>query len=468
MTYVPDAALATLNFDQLAQLINEVSPDVFYTRATAFDSAVARLEAVRDGIRREARAISDAWQGRVANSFDDAAREVDGTVDRVLQSMTEPGYGTVLRHAGDALAEAQRRIRDLRAQGVTDSQAALRVLHDLGTAYQHCGDSMPGPPNPTELSPSGTTARGGAGTGQVGSSSQHADSFAGNGSAAGASPMPFAGAGPLAAGPMSSAGTGPMPFAAVGQAAHTPVGHAAHPASEVLGGQGVPGNAGSVGEGACAVPVAPVSGSIFAAAMSKEAGVSAVLGKRVAVPPPAVAAPRTGGVLGRGAPVLGRQVADRDKQGVVAKKPVEVEARPVTVSRDAPAPVAQVPVTASASASVSPSAVASVVASAAAPRSAGAGASFATESPVVSIPVERTLPTTAPVQAPTVESAPPPFLPGHAGQGAGAFGRGVTGQVGEATDRDPELPISADRDLWSPADTGAAVLGRRQEHREGS
>ncbi|GHH56516.1 WXG100 family type VII secretion target [Lentzea cavernae] len=439
MTHVlDDAALATLNFDQLAQLVNEVSPDVFYARAAAFDAAVARLEAVRDGIRREARAISDSWQGRVANSFDDTAREVDGTVDRLLQSMTSPGYGTVMRHAGDALSEAQRRIRDLRAQGVHDQQAALRVLHDLGTTYRHCGDSMPGQPNLTRLSPSGAVPRGGGGTGGVAQQTRHADSGSGAGPFAEAGPMPFAGTSA-----MPLAGASPTAFAAAGHWS----GGRAGAAPEVRGKQGV------AGEASCAGHAAPVIGGIFAAAMPKEAGISPVLGKRAAVSPPAVDAPRAGGVLGRGIPALGRTVSARGRdQRDAAKNTAESEARPVTVSRDTPTSVAQVPATASATAS----------APAAPPRSAGGAASFATESPVVPVPVERT------AQAVTSESTPPPFLPGHAGQGAGAFGRGTTGQVDEATDRDPELPISADRDLWSPAGAGAAVLGRRQEHGRGN
>ena len=48
-----DPHLESLTFEQLAQRVNEVSPDAFYRRADAFDKAGARLQDAVDRVRHE-------------------------------------------------------------------------------------------------------------------------------------------------------------------------------------------------------------------------------------------------------------------------------------------------------------------------------------------------------------------------------------------------------------------------------
>ncbi|MEV7044730.1 hypothetical protein AB0N03_41650, partial [Amycolatopsis sp. NPDC051061] len=153
---VVDPDLQNLTFDQLAQLVDEVRPDVFYEHGHAFDLAVARYEQIQDDLDRETRNMWEAWSGRIAESFDDLVRQVDALTAEVVQAMVSPGYGTAMRQAGDALARAQQRMQDLRAQNrQNDVEAARQVVIDLETAYRDIGaamapmpEALTGAPNP--------------------------------------------------------------------------------------------------------------------------------------------------------------------------------------------------------------------------------------------------------------------------------------------------------------------------------
>ncbi|MFE0022040.1 hypothetical protein [Amycolatopsis sp. NPDC059021] len=157
-----DPVLKQLNFDQIAQLVNEVSPDVFYQRAEAFDRAAARLQDAVEQIRRQLNIVREAWTGGGAEDFDALAKEVTGRVSGVVQVMRSPGYGVVLRAAGDTLAAHQRRMRDLQGQKTEQeskppapgapppeetarvhNDSAKQVLLDLRTAYWDVGNQLP-------------------------------------------------------------------------------------------------------------------------------------------------------------------------------------------------------------------------------------------------------------------------------------------------------------------------------------
>lgn len=140
---VVDPDLQNLTFDQLARLVEGASPDSVYELARAFDLATARFEQVQDDIEGQTRHLWQVWSGRVAESFEDAIRRVSGLTDAVVQAMADPGYGSLLRRAGDALVQAQQRVRDLRAQNrQNDVEAVRQILYDLGTAYRDIGAAM--------------------------------------------------------------------------------------------------------------------------------------------------------------------------------------------------------------------------------------------------------------------------------------------------------------------------------------
>ncbi|MFJ8916077.1 hypothetical protein [Amycolatopsis sp. NPDC102389] len=150
---IVDPGIEVLTFEQLAQLVNEVSPDSFYGRAQAFDTAMAQFEQVQDNLARGTRELWDAWRGEGADSFADVVRNVSTLGNTVIQAMASPGYGATLRRAGDALALAQQRIRDLQAQKrESDLPAARQVVNELGIAYQEIGSAItPFPGAETEI-----------------------------------------------------------------------------------------------------------------------------------------------------------------------------------------------------------------------------------------------------------------------------------------------------------------------------
>lgn len=188
--------LEALTFEQIAQLVNEVSPEVFYRRASAFDQAGGRLQDVLDQIRREMNLVRESWTGTASDDFDSLVRDVTAKVGGVLQFLQNPGYGATLRNAGDQLADAQRRFRDLQGQKAaqesappvtggptpeevakTNGDSAKQILRDLRTAYWDNGNALPGfPYKPTtkEINdPNSTVNQGDNGNGQGNGNGQH-------------------------------------------------------------------------------------------------------------------------------------------------------------------------------------------------------------------------------------------------------------------------------------------------------
>jgi uncharacterized protein YukE len=172
--------LEQLNFDQIAALVEELSPELFYQQAQLFDAAAARLQQVLDDFRRVSRETGEYWGGEVGAAYDQVADELARVITTTLQPMQSPGYGQALRQAGDALALAQQRLRDLRTQQTQQTTApppapgaltpeqvghdsALQILRDLGTAYHDIGLGFA---PMAELPGGGATGGGGSGTGE--------------------------------------------------------------------------------------------------------------------------------------------------------------------------------------------------------------------------------------------------------------------------------------------------------------
>ena len=273
-----DPWLEGLNFDQVGQLINEVSPEVFHQRAAAFDQAGARLQEVLDLVKREMNAVHEAWRSKAAEDFDAVVRQVTGKVDQVLQHLQSPGYGSVLRDAGGRLAQHQQRFRDLQGQKTAqqsappapgadpaeteklDNDSAKQILHDLRTAYWDVGNAL----SPLPYKPPASSA------GDVEANVRN--SFGGNANGHG-------GGGGGASGPDAFGATGnPGPT--------TPFGGAAPTTSAITGDVGGGGPVRFWGQNGNVLgrvdPAAPGPGAGAPApllASSRDQGVSGVLGQ---------------------------------------------------------------------------------------------------------------------------------------------------------------------------------------------
>jgi uncharacterized protein YukE len=168
-----DPWLEGLTFEQIAQLVTEINPDVFYQRAAAFEQAGTRFQDVLDLVRHEMNFVREAWTGKASEDFDAVVRELTGKIGNVLQFLHSPGYGAILRDAGDRLADHQQRFRDLQGQKAAqeatppapgapspeetakvNDDSAKQILRDLRTAYWDIGNALA----PLPYKPPGVTA----------------------------------------------------------------------------------------------------------------------------------------------------------------------------------------------------------------------------------------------------------------------------------------------------------------------
>lgn len=151
--------LDALTPDQLAQLITEVAPDVFYQRAAAFEQAGTRLQDVLERIRHQLNVVQESWTGNGASEFDALARALVGKLGDVVDAMENPAYSTIMNSTGDVLAAHQRRLADLQGQKAQQDSApgapppapdaeqahtesVKQILLDLRVAYWDVGNLL--------------------------------------------------------------------------------------------------------------------------------------------------------------------------------------------------------------------------------------------------------------------------------------------------------------------------------------
>lgn len=153
---VSDVELANLTYEQLAALINEGNPNDFYLEASAFDEASGRLRQLLDDFLRESRQLQTFVNGELLTAIEEVTQRHAGRINSVLEPMLHPGYAQGLRHAGDALATGQQRLRDMQMQNAQQDpavppppeqpeqqrQQAVRILLDISTAYRDIGGTF--------------------------------------------------------------------------------------------------------------------------------------------------------------------------------------------------------------------------------------------------------------------------------------------------------------------------------------
>ncbi|WP_156753227.1 WXG100 family type VII secretion target [Actinokineospora pegani] len=491
-----DPALATMSADQLAELVFAMDPEVHYQLAQAFDDATGRLQQVLDGIRREARVVHEGLSGESLTAFDDVSHQLGSSVDTVLQTAWNPDYATTLRAAGDALATAQQRFRDLRGQQAEEAAAppvdgapapevlhaqraesALQIVLDLGTAYRDIGARF----TPLPLLPGGqgwdvpeqsTSALGQTNTLAATSGDQPRFGEGSPGGEGGGT-----GSGAFFAGGFGAGGSGPgapdrrraaVPVAALGFGDSPVVGRSVEVSPEPTV--------------QAAYTCGPAVGGSWAAATAPAHGVVA---GAVGLPPAVL-----GRAPGSAAPAPKRKrAADSDERQRApevdpGERPVKVTAEPA-IALVAPT----LPVTVSAPPVTEPvQAPATLAASAAPVAHAGGGSTI----PAISVPAVEpvtlehgtTLPASAQFGPPPVRplaaaapevalAAPPPggtssqtTFNGHSGvpmtPGYGPMnpmGAGIRGPDERDNGRFAEIPMEAEAGVWQ-SPIGATVLGR--------
>ncbi|MFI7124034.1 hypothetical protein [Amycolatopsis sp. NPDC049868] len=140
----PEPPVGGPTVDEVSHLLEGAEPESWYVLAAWFDRAAEVLREAVDSYRKHAKNLADVWHGVSAHAYAEIA---DTMVTRISQRPPGPTDGELSRRVGEALANGQRRLRDLHLlraeQPGTDprllDEQARRILLDLEIAYAEIG-----------------------------------------------------------------------------------------------------------------------------------------------------------------------------------------------------------------------------------------------------------------------------------------------------------------------------------------
>jgi hypothetical protein len=117
--------------DTIERQLSSVRPEALYHQAAFFDAAARTFGDIGDRFRVVLRQLEEAWASYRADAPHlVVSRYATGAIE-VLDQLRAPEFGVLPRAAGDSLASAQARLRDLRAQRTADQATGASA----GTAY---------------------------------------------------------------------------------------------------------------------------------------------------------------------------------------------------------------------------------------------------------------------------------------------------------------------------------------------
>jgi hypothetical protein len=117
--------------DTVERQVLSVRPEAFYHQAASFDAVARAFGDIGDRFRAALRQLEEAWIPYRADAPPPVVSLRSTVAIEVLDELRAPEFGVLLRAAGDSLATAQARLRDLRAQRAADQAAGA----SSGTAY---------------------------------------------------------------------------------------------------------------------------------------------------------------------------------------------------------------------------------------------------------------------------------------------------------------------------------------------
>jgi hypothetical protein len=144
-------------FDGLSRLVLDIPAATFDGRAAAFDAMAAALHDVADRLRVQLDRLRELLRGVAGDAADEVGESLRGEISAVATAIS--GDGMALYRAGDALAGAQRAMRDLgveraRALAATPTpqvaaqfdERARQIATGLAQAFREVGMSLPAIP----------------------------------------------------------------------------------------------------------------------------------------------------------------------------------------------------------------------------------------------------------------------------------------------------------------------------------
>ncbi len=188
MTEAPQA-VEQQTLDSASSALGGGDPESLYRSGRAFTATADRLRMLSDEFRARLGELESSWQGPGSRAFADTATRIPHQIEELATTLTAPSYEWLCRETGDALANGQRELRQLRAE--RDEQQAMpaprgdrsspqdgqaqQVMNELGNTYRQLGDQLrplaedgPGTPGVPQAPNSGTGAHleGASGGGQ--------------------------------------------------------------------------------------------------------------------------------------------------------------------------------------------------------------------------------------------------------------------------------------------------------------
>lgn len=164
--------------DSASAALDPGDPEALHSSGRGFTATSDRLRGLSDEFRKRLSEVESAWQGPGSRAFADTAARIAHRVDELVSTLTEPSYDWLCREMGNALANGQREVRQLRSEQHEQSAhsaapqenrsspqdgRAQQVMNELANTYRQLGDQLrplakdgPAPPEPPGLPHSGT------------------------------------------------------------------------------------------------------------------------------------------------------------------------------------------------------------------------------------------------------------------------------------------------------------------------
>lgn len=164
--------------DSASAALDAGDPEALHSSGRGFTATSDRLRGLSDEFRKRLSEVESAWQGPGSRAFADTAARIAHRVDELVSTLTEPSYDWLCREMGNALANGQREVRQLRSEQHEQSAhsaapqqnrsspqdgRAQQVMNELANTYRQLGDQLrplaedgPAPPEPPGLPHSGT------------------------------------------------------------------------------------------------------------------------------------------------------------------------------------------------------------------------------------------------------------------------------------------------------------------------
>jgi uncharacterized protein YukE len=110
--------------DSASAALGGADPQSLYRSGQRFTATAEQLRAITDEFRARLRELESAWSGPGAQEFAEATTGITHRLDGLVSTLSSPDYGWLCRELGDALANGQRKLQQLRDERASQQGSA--------------------------------------------------------------------------------------------------------------------------------------------------------------------------------------------------------------------------------------------------------------------------------------------------------------------------------------------------------